>query len=402
MTNGLSILPPTPVLIINIALSLVAITPTPVLLALAGKLVNALLIALGVWEAHFKVSVMDPLIALKSDFLAWTPVAAIIALVSNIWSFSSKIIHVVWEWRRVLMVSIFALIAVTLEPDILGILATLIVDTVESTAEVVERTTSTFATGHSPHLGDSPSALTARRLLMPPVSEKYSRIPEDWYDKPLHLPTKDDDLRSIASKLEDLRAVVQGGQSLGRATHWKWIEDGTGLEACWIEKNLTHEEFTQDMAWENGASPPPVDWDARTNTLVYWCRSIFGIRIKASDDLIPALQTLYPRRPIRPRHAYCFYTRHRDVLPLARAIKKPHRVGLVFVKEVALWTSVHKAEWLTVRRAAETCRLGKDLNSSNKYVESIRISIRVLRIREQSLKWQVAAYEERLRSQEFV
>jgi hypothetical protein len=242
--------------------------------------------------------------------------------------------------------------------------------------------------------------LTVRSPALAPISNVDWSASKKTFTTALTLPTKDDDLATAAKKMRDLQAVVESGQSLALATHWKWAEDENRLEARWVAKHLSSQEFAQYVAWQEGVAPPRVDWQGSASTSNRWVNHVSKKHRDPSYELVPALEILYPEKPIGAWEAYCFDWDQSHARPLVTAILKVQRVGLVFLKQIALWTTADKGEVVTARRAVAsgTVKLGKEPDFLDENVQSIRTSIRIIHTRLYALKWKVSAHEERLLS----
>lgn len=243
--------------------------------------------------------------------------------------------------------------------------------------------------------------LTVRSSTLAPISNVNWDSSKEGFLTPLPLPTKDDDLATAAKKMRDLQAVVENGQSLALATHWKWAEDENRLEARWVAKHLSSQEFAQYVAWQEGVAPPSVDWNGSAWTSNDWANNVSKKHRHPSYKLIPALEILYPEKDIRAREAYCFNLDQCHARPLVSAVLKVERAGLFFLKDLALWITADKAEVVTVKRAVAsgTRKLGKEPDLLDEDVQSIRTSIRIIQTRLFALHCKVLAYEEGLKSE---
>lgn len=207
------------------------------------------------------------------------------------------------------------------------------------------------------------------------------------------LPLCTDNATSAERKLLLLRGIVERGESLARATGWLAADDDEDLAYRWVRNNLTPSEFSRYIAWKECSSLPAIPW------LKFPSDTYEEPESKIWNPLVDALNTIYPGHNISPEQAQWFASTYSDDMPLVRAVVKTRQAGLIFITELALWTSPEKGEAQTAKRivAAATSSLTPTPDVPEAIARSIRQSIRVLNTREGALECKVVELEYRMR-----
>jgi hypothetical protein len=211
---------------------------------------------------------------------------------------------------------------------------------------------------------------------------------------PVHLlPLSTDEAYLTEEKLLLLRAVVERGESLARATDWLAADDDDDLAYRWVRSNLTPTEFSRYILWKECSSVPAVPWIGFQGNVDEEPER------KVRKPFVDALNTLYPHESVTPEQACRFFLTYPDDMPLVRAVAKVQQADVLFITRLALWTSPEKGEAQTAKRivAAATSSLAATPDVPEAIARSIRQSIRVLNTREGALECKVVEFECRMR-----
>lgn len=156
-----------------------------------------------------------------------------------------------------------------------------------------------------------------RNEIYPPGS--IDERPDDAHlRETLPIPEENDNLETVAKKMEDLAAVVKRGGNIATATGFKPLTRPEHNSIIRARNSMTSDEASQYDSWLKGYFLfPSMDWDANTEHVPT------GIdALKYMDKRAQALNEVYGVNIANAENALWFTQKHEDLLPCLDAVAK--------------------------------------------------------------------------------